>query len=82
MGRLEQVVKGFPGQVLLIHGDSHTQRVDHPLLDRQTGQPLPNFTRLETFGSPDIGWVRVVVDTVAGRIVQYEPRLMPQWRLW
>jgi hypothetical protein len=37
---------------------------------------LENFTRLETFGSPDIGWVRVVVDTVAGRVVEFEPRLM------
>ncbi|MBI4538882.1 MAG: hypothetical protein HY704_05140 [Gemmatimonadetes bacterium] len=80
--RLEQLAEEFAGPVLLIHGDSHTQRVDHPLVDRETGHPLPNFTRLETYGSPDIGWVRVVADSVAGRIVQYEPRLMPAWWLW
>lgn len=79
--RLEERVKTFPGPVLLIHGDSHELRVDHPLTDSETGEPLANFTRLETFGSPDIGWVRVVVDTVAGRVVDCEPRLMPWWWL-
>ncbi len=80
--RLEELVKGFEGPVLFIHGDTHRLRVDQPLRDRETGDPLPNFTRLETYGSPDIGWVRVVVDTVAGRIVEYEPRLMSWWWLW
>lgn len=64
--------------MLLIHGDSHTHRVDHPFLDEH-GVPYPNFTRLETFGSPDIGWVRVVVDTLAGRIARVEPRLIRGW---
>jgi hypothetical protein len=82
VGRLEELVKGFAGSVLLIHGDSHEQRVDHPLRDRETGDTLLHFTRLETYGSPDIGWVRVVVDSLAGQIVAYEPRLMPWWRLW
>ena len=78
VARLEHHVAGFPGTVLLIHGDSHIQRVDRPLTDA-TGRVYPNFTRLETFGSPDIGWVRVVVDTVAGRITRYEPRRMQGW---
>ena len=73
--RLEDLVKEFEGEVLLIHGDSHELLVDHPL-------PLSNFTRLETYGSPDIGWVRVVVDSVAGRIVEFEPRLVSRWLIW
>lgn len=76
--RLGQHAAAFPGPVLFIHGDSHTMQVDQPLRDAQ-GRPYPNFTRLETFGSPDIGWVRVVVDTVAGQIAAYEPRLMRGW---
>ena len=80
--RLEELVKGFEGQVLLIHGDSHELLTDHPLRDRVTGQPLSNFTRLETYGSPDIGWVRVVVDSVAGRFAAFEPRLVSRWVLW
>jgi hypothetical protein len=80
--RLEELVKGFEGQVLLIHGDSHELLTDHPLRDRLTGQPLSNFTRLETYGSPDIGWVRVVVDSLIGRFVSFEPRLVSRWVLW
>jgi hypothetical protein len=77
--KLEARVKEFDGSVLLIHGDGHTFRVDHSLRDRVTGEQIANFTRLETFGSPDIGWVRVVVDSVAGEIVVYEPRKMRWW---
>lgn len=78
VANLERRVAGFPGPVLFIHGDSHTQRVDQPLSDGDA-RPYENFTRLETYGSPDIGWVRVVVDTVAGRVTRYEPRLMRGW---
>lgn len=72
--RLKRSVADFRGPVLLIHGDSHIQRVDQPLKDA-SGRVYENFTRLESFGSPDIGWVRVVVDTIAGRM-SYDPRLM------
>lgn len=82
LNHLEQLVKELGKPVLLIHGDTHLQRVDHPLRDQVTGDPLRNFTRLETYGSPDIGWVRVVVDSVAGRIIEYEPRLMRRWLIW
>lgn len=75
---LEAHVAGFPGPVLFIHGDSHDQRVDQPLRD-SAGMVHANFTRLEAFGSPDIGWVRVVVDTVGTRFVAFEPRLMRGW---
>ncbi|MCY4645453.1 MAG: metallophosphoesterase family protein [Gammaproteobacteria bacterium] len=68
----------FPGEVLFIHGDTHTYRMDQPLTDER-GRRLGNFTRLETFGSPDMGWVRVVVDTVKGEVVEIEPRLMKRW---
>ena len=80
---IEDHAKAFRGEVLVIHGDWHELHVDHPLRDRETGEVLGNVTRLETFGSPDIGWVRVVVDTVSGQFVEFEPRLMPRrWLLF
>jgi hypothetical protein len=82
ISRLEHHVSGFGRPVLLIHGDSHQYRVDHPLQRGATGDTLANFIRLETFGAPDIGWVRVVVDSVAGRVVGYEPRLMAKRLFW
>ncbi|HEX6789866.1 MAG TPA: hypothetical protein VF247_01025 [Candidatus Krumholzibacteria bacterium] len=78
IARLEEQTRSFEGQVVLIHGDSHIQRFDQPLKD-ENGVPAPNFWRIEAFGSPQIGWVRVVVDSVAGRIVAVEPRKMSGW---
>ena len=75
---LRNHVAAFPGEVLLIHGDTHDYRLDQPLTD-DGGAVLENFTRLETFGSPDIGWVRVVVDTLRGQVIDVEPRLMRRW---
>lgn len=76
--RLRSHAAAFPGQVILIHGDTHKIRIDHPLAD-SAGRTLRNFTRIETFGSPKIGWLRVVVDTAAGRITRVESRLMNSW---
>ena len=75
---LRDHVAGFPGDVLFIHGDTHTYRLDQPLTDEK-GRVLANFTRVETFGSPDIGWVRVAVDTLEGEVIAVEPRLMRRW---
>jgi hypothetical protein len=68
--RLEQHARAFDGSILFIHGDSHEYILDQPLPGAK------NLTRLETFGSPDIGWVRVVMDSLSGRVVEVEPRLM------
>ncbi len=77
---LAQLTKAFARPVLLIHGDGHDYQIDHPFLRRDTLFSV--FSRLETFGSPDIGWVRVVIDSVAGKILRYEPRVMPRRGFW
>jgi hypothetical protein len=79
LDRLARHTSTFPGQVVVIHGDTHEFQVDQPLAHPETGQSLTNFTRLETYGSPDIGWVRVVVDSATGRVLEYEPRLMSRF---
>jgi len=72
--------RGFAGQVLLIHGDTHWQRIDHPLLDEKTHRPLANFTRLETFGSPFLGWVKVIIDSDEPALFRYDVRPYPSRR--
>ncbi|MGH9285638.1 MAG: hypothetical protein ACRD0M_08170, partial [Acidimicrobiales bacterium] len=62
LGALVPEVRAFGQPVVLIHGDSHRFVHDQPLLDWATGESVPNLTRIETFGSPDVGWVEVVVD--------------------
>ena len=61
----------FTGQVVVVHGDSHISRVDHPLRDKQ-GRTLNNFTRVETHGYPIMGWTRGIVDTESPTLFRFE----------
>ena len=81
LNALEAEARRFGRPVLLIHGDSHEQRADRPLRSRDTGDTVPNLLRLETYGSPEIGWVLVAVDTLGAEIFSFQPRLLPR-RLW
>ena len=67
----ETIAFGKP--VLLVHGDTHMYRVDQPMMDHKRGRPVPNFTRLETFGSPFLGWVKVTIDTSRPELFVFEP---------
>lgn len=60
--------------VLFVHGDTHTFRVDWPFEDAD-GTPIENITRLETYGSPFVGWVEVTVDPAGSRLFRIEPHL-------
>ena len=68
---LREETMNFPGQVLVVHGDSHNSQIDHPLRDDQ-GKKLPNFTRVETFGYPDMGWTRGTIDTSSPTLFHFE----------
>jgi hypothetical protein len=52
---------GFPGQVVLVNGDSHFLQIDKPLKDA-AGNTIENFTRVQTFGSDQNHWVSATVD--------------------
>ena len=74
---LEQETLDFPSQVLLVHGDTHWHRIDHPLR-RPDGQgTLANFTRLETFGHPWMGWIKVIIDTEEPALFRFESHAYP-----
>jgi hypothetical protein len=60
LAALEQETVAFGKPVVLVHGDSHYFRIDKPLT--RGGRRLENFTRVETFGNPDVHWLRVTVD--------------------
>jgi len=71
---LQAVVKeteNFDGQVLLVHGDTHFFKVDKPLYSPT--KVLPNLTRLQTFGSPSLHWVKVTVDEKRPTLFDIEP---------
>jgi hypothetical protein len=72
---MEEVARRLGKPVLFIHGDTHLYRADAPFLDA-SGQPLANPRRLETYGSPFVGWVKVSVDPARPEIFGFEPRLV------
>lgn len=79
---LEDEMGRFAGPVLAIHGDGHTYQVDHPLRRRTPEGRLPDFTRLQVPGLPDVGWVRVTVTRDPKAPFAFEPTLIPRWRFW
>jgi hypothetical protein len=79
---LEEEVETFGKPVLAVHGDAHTYTVDRPLVRRTSGKHLPNFTRLEVPGSPDVGWVRVFVRPGDAAPFTFEKHVVPRWRYW
>lgn len=76
MAQVEQQTAGFAGQVLLVHGDTHFFKIDKPLYSPT--RLLPNFTRLQTFGSPSLHWVKVTVNPAAEQLFVIEPVIVAQ----
>lgn len=72
---LESETKAFSGQVLFVHGDTHYFKVDKPLVDQ--ADLIPNFTRVETFGSPNVDWVKVTVDPGNRNLFTIDPMIVP-----
>lgn len=66
----------FAGQVLLVHGDTHFFKVDKPLFSPT--KLLPNLTRVQTFGSPAIHWVRVTVEPKNPNVFNIQPMIVKQ----
>jgi len=87
LAALVSEAQAFDGQVVLVHGDTHFFKLDKPLVDDlsrpfQDPSPAPphliaNFSRLETFGSPNVHWVKVTVDPRSRSLFRFEPMIVP-----
>ncbi len=66
--------RSFAGQVVLVHGDTHFFKIDKPLLNLT--HMLPNFTRVETFGSPQIHWIKADVDASTPNVFTFRPMIV------
>ena len=76
MTALTAQTEKFAGQVLFVHGDTHFFKLDKPLYSPT--KLLPNFTRLQTFGSPSLHWARVTVDVNSANVFQIQPVIVRQ----
>jgi len=70
----QQTARTLGKPVLLIHGDTHSYQVDTPFTDA-SGAPLANITRVVTYGSPIVGWVKVYVNPASARLFTFEPHI-------
>lgn len=69
--RLTDHVRNFTRPVLFVHGDTHKHKIDKPLKYR--GKTITNFTRVEVFGSPDLGVIYVHVHPDTEHVFRFEP---------
>lgn len=75
--QLREETQAFAGQVVLVHGDSHMHQINQPLLDAQAKEVVKNFTRVETYGYPFMGWIKATVDATDPQVFRFSPR---RWR--
>jgi len=74
---LEERTLEFGKPVVYVHGDTHTFRIDKPLVRTPEGKRfIENFTRVETFGFPNTHWVRFTIDPDDPNIFRIRPEIV------
>jgi hypothetical protein len=73
---LEKETLAFAKPVVLVHGDTHYFRIDKPLVSARSRRRIEQFTRVETFGNPDIHWIRVKVDARDPDVFTFHPQIV------
>jgi hypothetical protein len=69
-------VRAFGRPVVLANGDTHSFRIDKPLIDEHL-ETIQTFTRVEGFGSPQGHWVRVRVEPDRPEVFSFRQELVP-----
>jgi hypothetical protein len=76
LSALEAETVGFRKPVVLVHGDSHYFRIDKPMIGSKSKRRVENFTRVETFGYPDVHWVRATVDGQDPNVFRFQQQIV------
>lgn len=75
---LEDETIAFGKPVVYVHGDTHTFRIDKPLVYSTAPKRfIENFTRVETFGFPNTHWVKATIDPNDPNIFRFEQEIIP-----
>lgn len=67
----------FGKPVLLVHADEHRYRLEPGFRPRNNAAPVPNLTRVETFGASDFHAVLVTVDPSSAAVFLPGPLIVP-----
>lgn len=74
---LEEQCLFFQKPVLLVHADEHRFRLDVAHRFERGSAPVPNVTRVETFGDGDLHGTLVLVDTASPQVFLPAPLIIP-----
>jgi hypothetical protein len=74
---IEVESRAFAKPVLLVHADEHRYRLDVGMRFQLNAPPVPNVTRLETFGALNMHAVLVTVDPASTDVFLTAPLLVP-----
>lgn len=79
---LEERTLEFGKPVVYVHGDTHTFRIDKPLVRSPAGKRfIENFTRVETFGFPNTHWVRITIDPKDPDVFRFRQEIVDENRV-
>jgi hypothetical protein len=73
---LERETLAFDKPVVLVHGDTHYFRIDKPLYSATSKRMIEHFTRVETFGAPNVHWLRAIVDPNDPQVFMFKPEMV------
>jgi len=73
---IEEQTVNYGHTVVLVHGDTHYFRIDQPLMGSRSRRRVENFTRVETYGNPDVHWLRVSVDWKDPNVFEFHRQLV------
>jgi len=74
---LAEEMESYDKPIAFLHGDTHRFRIDHSLYSIKTNRRFENFVRVETYGSPDIHWVKVTADPDDPQLFRFDPQIVP-----
>jgi len=73
---LEAEVLAFDKPVAFVQGDTHYFRIDKPLFSTTKRRMIEHFTRVEVFGTPNVHWVRGIVDLNDPQVFTFKPEIV------
>ena len=75
---LEEETLAFGKPVVYVHGDTHTFRVDKPLVGSTSRRMIENFTRVETIGYRNTHWVRTIVEPGDPNVFSFRQQIVKE----
>ncbi|QBQ55927.1 metallophosphoesterase [Nitrosococcus wardiae] len=76
INHLRELTAIFKKPVVLAHGDFHEYWVDKPFDTPHDDPRLPHFTRIQTFGSPRVNWVKVGIAPHLPALFVFEQKII------